>query len=93
VAASPADGWLSVYPNPTDSKLSIELGLDNSAKNGAKVGIKLTDAAGRMVFNETVSANGLNFRHDIDMKNLASGVYMLLVNVEGKTTVKRIVKQ
>jgi Secretion system C-terminal sorting domain/Fibronectin type III domain len=80
---------LQVYPNPTDSKLSVELGLESVAN----VGIKLTDATGRIVFNETVSSNGLNFKHDIDMKNLASGVYMLMVNVEGKTTVKRIVKQ
>ena len=83
---------MQVYPNPADNKITVELGLENTAKNATKVAIKLTDATGRMVFNETVSANGLNFKHDIDMKNLASGVYMLLVNVEGKTVVKRIVK-
>ena len=55
---------LQVYPNPTDNKITVELGLANSSK----VGIKLTDATGRIVFNETVSTNGLNFRHDIDMK-------------------------
>ena len=80
---------LSAYPNPTENKITVELGLEKSAK----VGIKLTDATGRIVFNENISTNGLNFKHDIDMKDHASGVYMLLLNVEGKTAVKRIVKQ
>ena len=84
---------LSVYPNPTDNKITVELGLENVGTKAAKVAIKLTDASGRIVFNENVSTNGLNFKHDIDMKDLASGVYMLLLNVEGKTAVKRIVKQ
>ena len=80
---------LSVYPNPTVDKFTVELGLEKLGK----VSIKLLDAAGKLVVSENIEATNLNFKHEINMTNYASGVYVMTLTTEGKTAVKRIVKQ
>jgi surface protein len=80
---------LSVYPNPTIDKFTIELGLEKLGK----VSIKLVDASGKLVVSEIVEATSLNFKHDVIMTDYASGVYVMTLSSEGKTAVKRIVKQ
>jgi hypothetical protein len=80
---------LSIYPNPTNDKVSIRLGLEKVGK----VNLKLTDAAGRVVFAETVESNSTDFSHELNLSDYASGTYILLLNVDGKTAVKKVVKQ
>jgi hypothetical protein len=55
--------------------------------------LKLTDAAGRVVFAETVESNSIDFSHELNLSDYASGTYILLLNVDGKTAVKKVVKQ
>ena len=74
---------------PTAGNRIVELGVDKLGK----VSIKLLDAAGKLVFTENVEATNLNFKHEINMTDYASGVYMMTLTTEGKTAVKRIVKQ
>jgi hypothetical protein len=80
---------LSVYPNPTVDKFTVELGLEKLGK----VSIKLVDASGKLVVSEIVEATSLNFKHEVIMTDYASGVYVMTLSTEGKTAVKRIVKQ
>jgi hypothetical protein len=80
---------LSIYPNPTNDKVNIRVGLEKVGK----VNLKLTDAAGRVVFAETVESNSTDFSHELNLSDYASGTYILLLNVDGKTAVKKVVKQ
>jgi len=64
---------LSVYPNPAENELFITLA---SRYDGAQ--IQVTDAAGRRVKMMSVNSNASG-RISIDVSDLASGVYQLIV--------------
>lgn len=78
---------LKVYPNPADSKLTIELaGVNEKVQN-----IKIIDVRGAVVFKQD-NTDGLN-KYTLDISNWHSGVYV--VSAEGKDNVytgKLIVK-
>jgi hypothetical protein len=80
---------LAIYPNPTTDKFVVELGLEKLTK----VAIKLTDASGKVILTDSVEPNSLNFKHNINIADYASGVYMLMITIDGKTAIKRVVKQ
>jgi hypothetical protein len=80
---------LSIYPNPTEGKFVLEGGLEQAGK----LNLTLTDAMGRVLSNEVVESNGLQFRHELNLSDYASGVYFLQVETDGKSAVKRIVKK
>jgi hypothetical protein len=43
--------------------------------------------------SEVIESNGLQFRHELNVADYASGVYFLQVETNGKSAVKRIVKK
>jgi len=67
---------LSVYPNPTNGRIFIK-GL----KNEAKATVYSVD--GRVLFTETLNKSFLDL-------NLSSGMYLLQITSDNKTTVKKI---
>jgi hypothetical protein len=80
---------LLVFPNPLRDKLTMELGLEKLGK----INIKLVDVTGRVVIDTNISPKELKFKQEIDFSTYAQGVYTLLLNVDGKTAVKRLVKE
>jgi hypothetical protein len=80
---------LTIYPNATTDKLNVEMTLEKIAN----VNLKLTDAAGKVVIEQNITPNSTEFKHEIDMTDYASGTYILLFNVNGKTAIKKVVKQ
>jgi Secretion system C-terminal sorting domain len=78
-----------VYPNPTTSLMSVD--FESTAKG--TISATITDLLGRVVSNQQVIATeGFN-RMDLDITNLAKGIYILGLQ-EGKSIVSfRIVKQ
>jgi hypothetical protein len=80
---------LSIYPNPTEGKFVLEGGLEKSGT----INLTLTDALGRMLASEVIESNGLQFRHELNVADYASGVYFLQVETNGKSAVKRVVKK
>ena len=76
----------SVYPNPASGVVVIQ---SNEVFSGLE--ISLFDMNGRLLYSESnvASSNRLQF----DVSNLASGMYLLQINSEEKTTVKQLVKQ
>jgi hypothetical protein len=76
----------SVYPNPAASRVVIQ-----SNAVFPNLEITLFDMNGRLLFAESNVA-GSN-RLQLDVSNLASGMYLLQINSEEKTTVKQLVKR
>lgn len=78
---------LKVYPNPASDVLHVEL----SRTNGKASEFELFDMVGHKVFSKTTFSNS-NF--DVDLKNLAKGVYFYTLKQEGNAliTKKLVVK-
>ncbi len=75
----------SIYPNPSNDLLNIEL-LNNTSENTI---IRLTDLDGKLMFESQIRNNSLS----IDVSNFASGVYFLLVLENNKEShVQRVVR-
>jgi hypothetical protein len=78
------DNNLSVYPNPASNVITVS----NSANAVIKT-IEMTDLNGRVVKTLNVNAN----EGQISVIDLATGVYMMKINTDQGTAVKKIVKE
>ena len=76
----------SVYPNPTSGIVVIQ--SNNAFPN---LEIALFDMNGRLLYSELNVAS--SNRLQLDISNLASGMYLLRINSEERTTVKQLVKR
>jgi len=78
----------SVYPNPSQGHLTLEY---NSPEKKDYL-LKVTDLAGRLIVNQTLSGvEGLN-RHELDLSKLAKGMYKLTIeNADGESIVVKVV--
>jgi hypothetical protein len=75
-----ANAW-NVYPNPTNSVLNIEA-------NGLNGKIYLTDINGKVVIEQT----DLNNQMQINLSDLSTGMYYLVINQNGVLSTKRVIK-
>jgi hypothetical protein len=74
------------YPNPVSTELTIEFTTDMAQD----ANITLRDAAGRIVYNESKdTAEGFNSAK-ISVEGLASGIYMLQVQMNDRTEQIRV---
>lgn len=79
------DEFVSVYPNPASSVISIKLTGGGAGTEGYR--IKITDVLGREVL---VS----DYKEQIDISNLEKGIYLVSILQGDKTLVtKKVVKQ
>jgi hypothetical protein len=75
---------VSMYPNPTKGQVTIETGIV-SATN---VEVAVMNIAGKEVFRKTFSgSDAIRF----NLADRASGMYMVLIEVEGQRVVKKLV--
>ncbi|MDR9399711.1 MAG: M4 family metallopeptidase [Salibacter sp.] len=74
---------LTLYPNPTRSKLNVEF----SGWNDEKVQIEILSSTGALVKTISTSAT----KATIDVSNLAAGYYLLKATGDQKTAIERIV--
>jgi len=74
---------ISIYPNPNNGNFKVEI-IDVSLKN---ILLEIRDISGRIIHKQTINKQ-LN---DINVSNLAKGIYTVTLKSEGKQTVKRIV--
>lgn len=72
----------SVYPNPTDGDVFIDLGHSNGL-------VQIYNAVGTLVYASQLSASGLLTVSDLG----ASGMYFVQVTQNGKTHVTKVVKK
>jgi len=74
-----------VFPNPNTGIFTV---LNEGAEN--QTNIKVMDVKGRVVYNEAFLFNS-NERKVIDINSFNSGVYVLLIESEGKLEQHRII--
>ena len=74
---------LSVYPNPNAGIFTIAL------SNGKNKTIEITDVTGRIVLSYSNDADKIN----VDIYNLANGIYYVKTSSDNKVQVSKIVKQ
>lgn len=71
----------SAYPNPTAGLLSVSFQAEKSAKHNVKV----TDLLGNVVISNVISATeGANMQ-ELNLSNVAKGMYLLSIETEGST--------
>jgi hypothetical protein len=78
-----------IYPNPHEGSVNVKTVL----KKAGAISLVVTDVLGKVVYthNETVVAG--KYEHTLRLENLASGVYMISLTADGKSVVKKTVKQ
>ena len=77
---------INIYPNPANQVANIEVDL----KNDANVLITLVNGMGQVVVTEESNMLAGFNTNSIDVSNLAAGVYMLQLNIDGVSVTKRI---
>lgn len=77
---------VSIYPNPTSNKLEIE--LQNISLSLAQVSI--IDISGQVLSRQNINVSGKN---EIDVSELSTGLYFLMVQDEEESWVRKFVKE
>lgn len=79
---------LNIYPNPVRSDLNLNIVLDRTAR----LSVDIMDATGRVVKNQDFGTNGAgSLNMIIGVSDLASGVYMMKLNVDKQFITQRII--
>jgi hypothetical protein len=76
----------SLTPNPTRDVLTLTLELQNAQRTV----ISMTNTSGQTIFNQTRQAPSIIL--PIDMHSLPAGTYLLTVQLEGGSVVRKVVK-
>jgi hypothetical protein len=79
IGHSPLQSDVEIYPNPAHGKLNIA--IRGSEKN---IRISVTDMHGRLVHEEQVDNLTQDFVRQLDVSRLASGLYMIRLENEGR---------
>ena len=80
---------VEVSPNPTQEDCQVKIDL----LKPAKVTLQLRDMTGRALQEQTLTNSSKHHETIFDFSKYADGVYLLQVNVEGKRTVKKVIKR
>lgn len=82
---------VSVYPNPADKLVSIEINATNSTDNYTVI---VTDVMGRVVANEVILNNASSSMiQNMDITALPAGLYLVSVKNNDNIEVSRFVKK
>ncbi len=76
---------LTIYPNPTNNKLNIDL----TGTQTEKLEIKITDITGKIIFDETLS--GLH--NQINLEYLQKGIYLAEITIGENKITKKLIKE
>lgn len=76
----------SLTPNPTRDVLVLTLELQNAQRTV----ISMTDTSGQTIFNQTRQAPSIIL--PIDVQSLPAGTYLLMVQLEGGSITRKVVK-
>ncbi len=77
-----------VYPNPTEGAFALSF-----QSNPGPLTISITDVNGKVVYKENNDNTTGSYHHDIDLKGVPQGNYILSVNQGGKIYTQQISKQ
>ena len=82
----PAIQMTSLYPNPASDFINFSAQLLNSGKTI----ITLSDKLGRVAYTVTDKITGTSLNHSIPVTGLASGIYLLTIQVDGKMISRKV---
>ncbi|MDG1158311.1 MAG: T9SS type A sorting domain-containing protein [Flavobacteriales bacterium] len=80
---------LSVYPNPNNGMFTLNI----EGLNGEAVNFDVVDAIGKTVASEQFNSVNASFQHQMDLSNLANGLYYLNIQLNGSVKSIKMVKQ
>jgi hypothetical protein len=82
-------GEFNVYPSPITSGMELEL----KGHASAHVEINITNMLGKRVWSGEENAIGDEYRKNIDISHLPSGIYFVTIKTANLTLLKKILKQ
>lgn len=80
---------LSFYPNPNNGQFSLNF---QAAEEGS-LSVIVRDLQGRTVYQEDASEFNGVYQNDINISGESAGVYFLTINVNGRSTTKKLVME
>jgi hypothetical protein len=80
---------LKVYPNPNQGKFRVSFELDGLKQ----VELSLTNAIGQQVYSKGLGKVSGIHSEELDISDLAKGIYVLQVNANGQRSNYRIIVQ
>lgn len=80
----------SVYPNPVQEQLNIQLSYFNN-NISTPINIEIRDLLGRVLKRETVNSSNL-LSHSMDLTSFPDGVYLVVLTQNNQISIKRIIK-
>jgi len=81
-----ADYSIVIYPNPTKGQLTIGItGYDNLLKGK----ISIYNSSGQLINTENIVSDEIYF----DLTSNPSGIYMLIIDINGKKTDWKVIKE
>lgn len=84
-----SDAQISLYPNPTDDKLTIQL----ANMNGLEGEWTITDIQGRIIHHQDFKLNNGNDQREVSLGNLAAGTYLFHLRTGEYTYNSRVIKK
>jgi len=83
------DAVVNVYPNPVADLLNIVVPVGEESK----VVVRILDSVGKVVWIDTyLSANIGYYQKEVDFSNFEKGVYLVQINIDGKSILHKIIK-
>ena len=80
---------VSVYPNPANSSLVLEI---NPVEQSSKGSYTIYGLIGNVITHKEFLGIAKNYTEEIDISSLEKGLYIIQVIINGATTAKKIVK-
>ncbi len=75
-----------LYPNPSNGLFNIDFDLEDYID----VSLTVTDLIGNVIMREELQTERDGYSKVLDMSSFNSGMYLLVVNINGETTAQRI---
>lgn len=90
VAQTQEPSRISVSPNPTGDMLTVS----GVAEFSGQMFIRIMDSAGRiMLTKSSLATAGASYKETVDVRNVASGMYLVEVENGGIKQVQKVIKQ
>lgn len=77
---------VSIYPNPASDNLIVS--LQNAVQGSLTV--EMLDVDGRVVYADAKTSFSGNYKNKIDLKNIAKGIYVIRVKIDGNEMQKKV---
>jgi hypothetical protein len=80
---------LNIYPNPSNGQVTIEWSVVSG--QSSVVRISLIDELGQVVYDDSENQTHGNNKQQINLENLATGIYTLRMQTTGGTSIRKVV--